>query len=125
MTAPCYRRHCGVLFVLIAMSFFAVAADAAELLVADRLTNRVYRYSDSGSFLGILLDDAVNLAEPNGMALSPDNTKLYVASRNNGRVVRYDYNGTTATNPTVIINSGLDLPASLLFSAGQRPATVL
>ena len=59
--------------------------------------------------------------EPNGMALSPDNTRLFVASRNNGRVVRYDYNGTTATNPTVVINSGLDVPASLLFSAdGSR-----
>jgi DNA-binding beta-propeller fold protein YncE len=103
------------------MSMFAVAADAAELLVSDRLTNRVYRYSDSGSFLGILLDDSVNLAEPNGMALSPDNTKLYVASRNNGRVVRYDYNGTTATNPTVVINSGLDVPASVLINAdGSR-----
>jgi DNA-binding beta-propeller fold protein YncE len=103
------------------LSWFAAAADATELLVADRLTNRVLRYGESGAFLGVLLEDAVNLAEPNGMALSPDNTKLFVASRNNNRVVRYDYNGTTATNPTVVIDSGLDVPSSVLFSAdGSR-----
>jgi DNA-binding beta-propeller fold protein YncE len=94
---------------------------AAELLVADRLTNRVLRYSESGSFLGVLLADTVNLSEPNGLALSPDGTKLYVASRQNNRVVRYDYHGTSATNPAVVINSGINVPASLQFSGdGSR-----
>jgi sugar lactone lactonase YvrE len=96
-------------------------APAAELLVADRLTNRVLRYSESGSFLGVLLDDPVNLAEPNGLALSPDGARLYVASRQNSRVVRYDYNGVTATNPSVVISSGISVPASLQFTAdGSR-----
>jgi DNA-binding beta-propeller fold protein YncE len=99
---------------------FATHACAAELLVADRLTNRVLRYSESGAFLGVLVSDSVNLSEPNGLALSPDATQLYVASRQNGRVVRYDYNGTAATNPTVLI-SGLNVPASLQLSAdGSR-----
>ena len=121
MTVSCRRRLCGALVAAFVSLICASSVDSAELLVADRLTNRVLRYSDSGSFLGVLLEDTVNLAEPNGMALSPDNTSLFVASRNNGRVVRYEYNGTTATNPTVVINSDLDVPASLLFSAdGSR-----
>ena len=68
MFAPRTRRHCGAMLLTVLLSWFAAAADAAELLVADRLTNRVLCYSDSGSFLGVLLEDAVNLAraERNG-----------------------------------------------------------
>ncbi len=95
---------------------FIGSIDASELLVADRVANRVYRYSESGDFIGVLINDAVNLSEPNGLALSPDLTKLYVASRQNSRVVRYDYNGISATNPVVLISSGIDTPASVLFS---------
>jgi hypothetical protein len=92
------------------------ASDAHEVLVADRLTDRILRYSASGSFLGVLLEDSTNLDEPNGMALSPDGTQLYVASRQNNSVVRYDYDGASATNPEVVISSGISVPASLLFS---------
>src|SRR5262245_49781256 len=109
-----------VVFCLLLFGF-AGSIDASELLIADRLANRVYRYSESGTFIDVLINDPVNLSEPNGLALSPDGTKLYVASRQNSSVVRYDYNGTSATNPVVLISSGIDTPASLLFSAdGSR-----
>jgi sugar lactone lactonase YvrE len=98
------------------LSGLVPTAVAGELLVADRLTNRVLRYSETGSFLGVLLDDQVNLAEPNGLALSPDGTQLYVASRLNNSIVRYDYDRTSASNPTVVVDSGITVPASLLFS---------
>jgi DNA-binding beta-propeller fold protein YncE len=105
-----------VVFCLLLFGFVG-SNDAAELLIADRLSNSVYRYSESGAFIGVLVSDPANLSEPNGMALSPDLTKLYVASRLNNQVVQYDYNGTSATNPVVLISSGVDGPASLLFSA--------
>lgn len=91
------------------------SVDEEELLVSDRLSNRVLRYTTSGAFAGVLVDDPVNLDEPNGMALSPDGDNLYVASRQNSSVVRYDYDGHTATNPTVLISAGLNVPASMLF----------
>jgi DNA-binding beta-propeller fold protein YncE len=96
----------------------SVLCRAGELLVSDRLTNSVYRYSDSGTFLGTLLTDNVNLNQPSGLQLSPDNKQLYVASSQNNRVVRYDYNFATgtATNPTVFASDGLMFPNSVLFS---------
>lgn len=109
-------RSACLLFFLLSFRGPLPIACGDELLVADRLTNRVLRYSDTGSLLGVLVDDQVNLAEPNGMALSPDGSQLYVASRLTSSVVRYDYDGISATNPTVVIDSGITVPASLLFS---------
>jgi DNA-binding beta-propeller fold protein YncE len=107
---------------LFAGLFFCIRSaslcQAGEVLVSDRLNNSVYRYSESGAFLGTLLTDNVNLNQPSGLQLSPDNKKLYVASSQNGRVVRYDYNfaAGTATNPTVFATAGLMFPNSILFS---------
>jgi hypothetical protein len=121
MTALCRRRHCGALVAAFLSLFCTASLESAEVLIADRLTDRILRYSESGSFLGVLLSDSTNLDEPNGMALSLDSTRLYVASRNNSRVVQYDYNGTSATNPTVVVNSGISVPSSILFNAnGSR-----
>jgi len=112
--------------VLLAVGFACSLAQlsslvAEEVLVADRLTNSVYRYSASGSFLGPLLTDAINLNQPDGLAVSPDRSKLYVASSQNDQVVRYDYdyaNGT-ATNGTVFATAanGLAFPNAMKFSA--------
>jgi DNA-binding beta-propeller fold protein YncE len=81
----------------------------------------VHRYSDSGTFLGTLLTDNVNLSEPTGLLVSPDKTKLYIASSQTKSVVRYDYNfaAATATNPTLFADAtdGLDFPNSLVMSA--------
>jgi len=97
------------------------AAQAGDLLVADRLSNSVYRYSESGALLGTVLADNVNLNQPTGLALSPDLTKLYVASFQNSQIVAYDYNlaAGTATNPTVFaagFADNLATPSSILFS---------
>lgn len=94
---------------------------AEEILVVDRLTNSVYRYSTGGNFLGTLLTDATNLNAPDGLVVSPDLSKLYVASSQNNQIVRYDYdyaNGTAA-NPTVIADAtnGINFPDGMKFSA--------
>ena len=59
--------------------------------------------------------------QPTGLALSPDLTKLYVASFQNSQIVAYDYNRTagTASNPTVFaagFADNLATPSSILFS---------
>jgi len=95
-------------------------AAADQLLVADRLSNAVYRYSGNGALLGTVLTDNVNLNQPSGIALSTDSTKLYVSSSANSQVVQYDYSVATgtATNPTIFANAaeGLAFPSSILFS---------
>lgn len=113
----------GLLLLLAAASPSALqstSASADQLLVADRLSNAVYRYSGNGTLLGTVLTDNVNLNQPSGMALSPDSTKLYVASSANNQVVQYDYSVATgaATNPTIFANAaeGLAFPSSILFS---------
>jgi hypothetical protein len=96
-------------------------AHAADVLVADRLSNSVYRYSESGALLGTVVTDNVNINQATGLALSPDLSKLYVSSFQNGRVVRYDYNheAGTAGNPMVFaegVADNLVSPNSILFS---------
>jgi DNA-binding beta-propeller fold protein YncE len=92
----------------------------AAILVSDRLSNSVYQYSDGGGLLGVVVSDAVNLDQPTGMAISPDQTKLYVASSNNNRVVRYDYNAVngTASNPAIFATAanGISFPSDIRFS---------
>jgi DNA-binding beta-propeller fold protein YncE len=97
---------------------------AGELLVADRLTNNVYRYSDDGTLLGALIspDDAATLDQLTGVAVSKDRTKLYVAnfgtSGPNGQTITvfdYDYAAGTATNPQVFADAadGISAPNSI------------
>ncbi|REK18076.1 MAG: hypothetical protein DWQ37_04930 [Planctomycetota bacterium] len=117
-----FVRNCArALVALLAAGWcFSAAApsDAAEILVSDRLTNSVFRYDESGTFLGTLLTDNVNLNQPSGLTVSPDGTELYVASSQNNQVVRYDYDfaAGTATNPSVFASTGLAFPNSVLFS---------
>src|SRR5215831_19740757 len=82
-------RHCVhkvplqiLLFISLSICGSRVKCQAAELLVADRLTNSVYRYSESGELLGTLIDGHVdnNLNQPVGLAISPDRTKLFVSN---------------------------------------------
>lgn len=121
MSIPRFRRYFASLtFGLLAL-VQASTVFSAEILVADRLTNSVYRYSSSGALLGTLLTDNVNLNQPDGLIVSPDGTKLYVASSQNNEVVQYDYNyaAGTATNPTVFATAtnGLAFPSSMAYSA--------
>jgi DNA-binding beta-propeller fold protein YncE len=89
------------------------------LLVADRLSNSVYRYDSDGTFLNKVLTDNVNLNQPTGIALSPDQTKLYVSSFQTAKVIRYDYDvasGTTS-NGQVFATANLASPNAIRFSA--------
>ena len=107
-------------FGLFWLAGFSGISEALEILISDRLTNSVFRYSPSGAFIGTLLTDSVNLNQPAGLRMSPDLTKLYVTSTQNNRVVRYDYNydAGTATNPFIFGDGseGLTFPNSVQFS---------
>ena len=96
-------------------------AYAADVLVADRLSNSVYRYSETGALLGTVVTDNVNINQAVGLALSPDLSQLYVSSFQNARVVRYDYHheSGTASNPMIFAEGAADhlvSPNSILFS---------
>jgi gluconolactonase len=66
----------------------------------------VYRIRPAGT--PELVDDGLN--SPNGVALSPDETLLYVADDSNGNVWRYDVlsDGTTGTGSMFVTVPGAD-----------------
>jgi sugar lactone lactonase YvrE len=76
---------------------------AADLLVVDRLSNSVYRYSAGGALLGTVIDNSADLNQPTGIGLSPDFKELYVSSSQHNHVMKYDYEAATgvASNPTM------------------------
>jgi sugar lactone lactonase YvrE len=94
-------------------------SNAADLLVADRLSNSVYRYSAAGALLGTVIDNSADLNQPTGIGMSPDFTELYVSSSQNNRVMKYDYDAATgaATNPTIFADAsdGLAFPNDIQF----------
>jgi WD40 repeat protein len=74
-----------------------------DVLVVDRMTSTVWRYGANGSLLGPVVQDTTNLTfAGGGVALSPNGQHLYVSNRAPARIVRYDFNGTTASNPLVV-----------------------
>lgn len=125
LKSPATLDFTPLLLLLLSVASFVTTSLADEILVADRLTNSVYRYSTTGSLLGILLQDNTNLNQPAGLQVSPDGQHLFVASSQNNSVVRYDYDdaAATATNATVFADAsdGLMFPNSIIFnSAGDR-----
>jgi hypothetical protein len=105
--------------MLFAALFGSVAKiDAGEILVADRLSNSVFRYSPGGSFLGTLVsNDTTHLNAPTGIQVSPDKSKLYVSSSQTNSVVVYNYNYANATATYAqTITDNLNFPSSILFS---------
>jgi prepilin-type N-terminal cleavage/methylation domain-containing protein len=96
------------------------ASSAADLLVVDRLSNSVYRYSAAGALLGTVVDHSTDLNQPTGIGMSPDFTQLYVSSSQNNRVMKYDYDRATglAINPTIFADAtgGLAFPNDIKFS---------
>lgn len=112
-------RHLrNLMLSLLAVCSFARSIVGGEILISDRLTNSVYRYSTTGELLGTVLTDDVNLSQPSGLQVSPDLKHLFVASSQTNSVVRYDYDykAGVATNPSVFATQGLMFPNSILFS---------
>jgi hypothetical protein len=105
------RRWAVALCAAVLACFVGNSFSHAYVLIADRPENRILKYSDAGAFLGVVVTDAANLggvgnaSGPNALALSPDRTKLYVSSLNNS-VVRYEFNGTLASNPQKYVSNG-------------------
>ena len=118
-----YRHGFAKLALLISVTALWGApciSRAADLLVVDRLSNSVYRYSASGALLGTVIDNSTDLNQPTGIGMSPDFKALFVASSQNNRVIKYDYDVATgaATNPTIFADAagGLAFPNDVLFS---------
>jgi DNA-binding beta-propeller fold protein YncE len=134
MTIRSWAHGSFALFVGLC-SFLAqpAASQAIQLLVADRLSDAVFRYDENGVYRGVVLSDPDGsdpgvggpddyLNEPAGVAVSPDGTKLYVSSSANSRLVQYDYSTATgkATNPTILAEGplqGLAFPNAIRFSS--------
>jgi hypothetical protein len=117
----CFHRAKCALIVGITVIVGALSESrAADLLVADRLSNSVYRYSASGALLGTVVDHSADLNQPTGIGISPDSKELFVSSSQNNRVMKYDYNAATgvATNPMIFAdaNAGLAFPNDIQFS---------
>ncbi len=115
--------HCfGLLaFTVLSLAAWSGVANAKEILIADRLSNNVFRYSTDGTYLGTLVEhDPLNpvLNQPTGIAVSPDMTKLYVSNFQTQSITQfdYDYAAGTATNPTVFATAGLLAPSTIRFS---------
>lgn len=93
---------------------------AADLLVADRLSNSVYRYSSTGALLGTVIDHSTDLNQPTGIGMSLDFKELFVSSSQNNRVMKYDYDAATgvASNPSIFADAagGLAFPNDIQFS---------
>ena len=111
----------GMLLIGVAASWSALSQSrASDLLIVDRLSNSVYRYSAAGAVLGTVVDHSTDLNQPTGIGISPDFTELYVSSSQNNLVMKYDYNRATgvATNPTIFADAtaGLDFPNDIQFS---------
>jgi DNA-binding beta-propeller fold protein YncE len=98
----------------------AAVSRGADLLVVDRLSHSVYRYSETGALLGTVIASSNDLNQPTGIGMSPDFLELYVSSSQNNHVMKYDYNAATgvASNPSVFADAGdgLAFPNDIQFS---------
>jgi hypothetical protein len=100
--------------------WYAPAESRGDLLVADRLSYSVFRYSDTGALLNTVIDHSLDIYQADGIALSPDSSQLYVASSLANQVMRYDYNAAngTVSNGAVFADAsdGLSFPNDIKFS---------
>lgn len=120
---PGFRNSRTISALLIGIAVFwgpSPAMLAADLLIVDRLSNSVYRYSAAGALLGTVIDHSADLNQPTGIGMSPDSTQLYISSSQNNWIMKYDYNRTTgvATNPSIFADAadGLEFPNDISFS---------
>jgi DNA-binding beta-propeller fold protein YncE len=106
-------RGCGL-----ASPLEVLFAPNGDLLVSGGENNDILRINrTTGTCLGDFVDQGSGgLTVPTGMVFSPDHTAFYVASNFNNRILRYSYNGTTGTNPTVLVSDpSLAGPVGMLF----------
>lgn len=121
------QAKCALLICAAVVCSATPPSHAAELLIADRLGNGVFRYSDAGQLLGVVTREVIvqgvtptYLYQPTGIAISPDYTKIYVSSSQLNQVVAYEYDrfAGAAANPTIFADAsdGLSFPNDIQFS---------
>jgi hypothetical protein len=116
--------QCAVVLFGVGICVASAKLRAADLLVADRLSNAVYRYNDAGALQGTVVGPIdhlnANLNQPAGIGISPDAKEIYVSSSQNNLVVKYDYSAATgkASNPSIFADAsdGLAFPNDIQFS---------
>jgi sugar lactone lactonase YvrE len=91
---------------------------AGDLLLPSGVDNRILRFDgNTGAYLGDLIAPGDGgLSYPTGMIFSPDHQSFFVASYGNSEVLRFDYDGLNATNPTVFATiPDAGAPVGLVF----------
>ncbi|MGD9632791.1 MAG: SMP-30/gluconolactonase/LRE family protein [Pirellulales bacterium] len=118
-----FRRSDARLALLVGVAVVSGAPSglrAADLLVVDRLSNSVFRYSATGALLGTVVDHSADLNQPTGIGISPNFKELYVSSSQNNRVMKYEYDRASgvASNPTIFADAsdGLEFPNDIQLS---------
>jgi hypothetical protein len=117
-----YRLNHAKFALLIGVVFFwnLSSFSRGDLLIADRLTYSVYRYSDTGAYINTVVDHSLDIYQATGIALSPNFKQLYVSSSLGRKVMEYDYDAATASvsNPRVFADAsnGLTFPNDIRFS---------
>lgn len=115
-----WRGKCALIFAVAVLGGATAEMRAADLLVADRLSHSVYRYSETGALLGTVIASASDLNQPAGIGLSPNSDALFVSSSQLSRVMRYDYDAINgvASNPTIFADAsdGLAFPNDIKIS---------
>src|SRR5690349_19720027 len=109
-TTPTLRAFLGLTLLCGALLTSSSAA-RADLLVSSRLSNKILRYTDNGTPLGVFADASSGLFTPNGLAQGGDGW-LYAASRDGGQILRYNpvsgaFGGVFAQGPEMVGPSGI------------------
>ncbi len=87
----------------------AIDSGHGTILVSNETTDSIQEFSYSGAYIGEFANAADGIDGPNGLTLY--NGQVYVASNVNGRIVRFDNDGS---NPTVWA-SGFGTPRDIIF----------
>lgn len=91
----------------------AVDSGHGSILVTDELGDAVLEFNWDGSFIGTFADASDGLDGPFGITVHGN--QVYVASNVNGRIVRFDADGS---NPTLWAQ-GFGTPRDIVFRSGD------
>jgi MYXO-CTERM domain-containing protein len=95
----------------------AIDSGRGTILVTDETSDKILEFSVAGAFIGTFADASDGIDGPFGMTIY--NSQVYVASTVNGRIVRFDLDGS---NPTTWA-SGFGTPRDITFRGSDALVT--